>query len=209
MKQKLKKNLHVLQGSVKYRLMLYTRKGDDGTTKLFGCTQGARVSKADFVFEVLGSCDTLNCMLGYAKTLSKKSHDVLAIETDKVSYEEILETFQQHLFCIQAEISGSDTHPTQTHILYLEKIIYEVETLLPPITSFIIPGGSETGAYIDIVRTQARKTERDVVSLKQKKGSIISTESVIYLNRLSSALYALARFANYQEGHTEHAPTYT
>lgn len=193
---------------MKYKHMLYTRKGDNGTTKLFDCPQGKRVSKSDFVFEVLGTIDELNSSLGYAKVLSRKSNDTLVFETKKVNYEEILETLQQSLFCIQAELGGSDIHVNKTHTLYLEKVIYEVETLLPPITSFIVPGGGETGAYLDIVRTVARRAERQLVQLQNKKVRVVNDESIIFMNRLSSALYALARFANYQEGYSERKPDY-
>lgn len=188
--------------------MLYTGKGDSGTTKLFDCPQGHRVSKSDFVFEVLGTLDELNSSIGYAKVLSKKSNDTLSMGTQKVSYEEILETFQQSLFCIQAELGGSDIHATKNHVLYLEKVIHEIETLLPPIKSFIIPGGGETGAYLDVGRTITRRVERQLVSLKDTKKRTVSDESVVFLNRLSSALYALARFANYQEGYFEKKPEY-
>lgn len=188
--------------------MLYTGKGDNGTTKLFDCPQGKRVSKSDFVFEVLGTFDELNSSLGYTKVLSKKSNDMLSMETRKVSYEEILEVLQQSLFCIQAELGGSDIHVTKDHILYLEKVIYAVETLLPPIKSFIIPGGGETGAYLDIVRTIARRAERQLILLRHKQERIISDKSIIFINRLSSVLYALARFANYQEGYSEGKPNY-
>lgn len=193
---------------MKYNYMLYTGKGDNGTTKLFDCPQGERVSKSDFVFEVLGTLDELNSSIGYAKALSRKSNDTLYIVTQKVSYEEILEVFQQNLFCIQAELGGSDIHVNKDHILYLEKVIHEIETLLPPIKSFIIPGGGETGAYLDIGRTVARRVERQLVLLKHTKKRTVSDESVVFLNRLSSALYALARFANYQEGYSEKKPEY-
>lgn len=198
----------MLEDCVKYKHMLYTRKGDNGTTKLFDCPQGKRVSKSDFIFEVLGTLDELNSSLGYAKMLSRKSNDTLLIETKKVNYEEILEALQQSLFCIQAELGGSDIHVNKTRTLYLEKVIYEVETLLPPITSFIVPGGGETGAYLDIVRTIARRTERQLVQLQNKKVRVVDNESIIFINRLSSALYALARFANYQEGYSERKPDY-
>ena len=188
--------------------MLYTKKGDNGTTKLFDCPQGKRISKSDFVFEVLGTIDELNSSLGYAKVLSKKSKDMLFFETQKVSYEKILETLQQNLFCVQAELGGSDIHLRKNHIIYLEKVIYEITTLLPPIKSFIIAGGGETGAYLDIVRSVARRAERQVVKLKDGKERIVSDESIIFLNRLSSVLYALARFANYQEGYFERKPEY-
>lgn len=208
MKQRLSENLPVSAVSVRYSYMLYTGKGDSGTTKLFDCPQGKRVSKSAFIFEALGTLDELNSSLGYAKALSRKSNDVLAMETQKVSYEEILEIFQQSLFCVQAELGGSDLHATRDHILYLEKVIHEVETFLPAIKSFIVPGGGETGAYLDIGRTIARRAERHLILLRDKKERIISNDSVAFLNRLSSALYALARFANYQEGYSEKKPDY-
>ena len=188
--------------------MLYTGKGDSGTTKLFDCPQGERVSKAEFIFEVLGTLDELNSSLGFAKTLSKKSNSALILEAQKISYKEILEIFQQTLFCIQAEVGGSDMRATKEDLVYLEKITNTIEKLLPPIKSFIVSGGGETGAFLDIIRTIARRAERQMIALRQKKERIISDESIAFLNRLSSALYALARFANFQEGHSEKKPEY-
>ena len=193
---------------MKYKHMLYTRKGDNGTTKLFDCPQGKRVSKSDFVFEVLGTVDELNSSIGYAKVLSKKSNDTLSIETQKISYEKIIEILQQNLFCIQAELGGSDIHLDKNHILYLEKVIYEIETVLPPITSFIVPGGGETGSYLDVARTIARRAERQLVTLRHTRERVVTNESITFMNRLSSVLYAMARFANYQEGYSEGKPDY-
>jgi len=174
--------------------MLYTKKGDNGTTKLFNCPAGIRISKSSFIFEVLGTLDELNSSLGYVKVLSKKSNNTLSLETRKVSYEEILEILQQNLFCIQAELGGSDIHLTKNHINYLEKVIYEITTLLPPIKSFIITGGGETGAYLDISRSVARRAERQVVKLKESKERLVREESIIFLN--------------YQEGYSEKKPDY-
>lgn len=188
--------------------MLYTKKGDSGTTKLFNCEQGQRVSKADFVFEVLGSVDELNCSIGYAKAIAKKTHCTLYIDNQKFSYEEILEKIQNILFCIQADLGGSNISITDKHTLYLEKVIYEIETTLPPITSFIVPGGGEIGAYLDVLRTITRKVERKLVLLKEKNSKIFNKENIIFMNRLSSVFYALARFANYQEGYVEKEPSY-
>ncbi len=188
--------------------MLYTGKGDSGTTKLFNSKKGKRINKSDFIFEVLGSFDELNSNLGYAKVLSKKSKYTLLIEKKKVSYVDILETIQQNLFCIQAELGGSDIHINKKHTLYLEKVIHEVETLLPPIKSFIIAGGGETGAYLDITRTIARKAERQLIQISHKKKQTIGVDSITFMNRLSSTLYALARFANYQKGYSEGKPDY-
>ena len=196
--------------------MLYTKKGDNGTTKLLNCPSGTRVSKSFFVFEVLGTLDELNSSLGYAKALSRKYKLSVFMKDRRMFYEEIINIFQQNLFCIQAELGGSLIHASQEHVLFLEEVLYEIETLLPPVKSFIIPGGGEAGAYLDIVRTIARRAERGMVMLKDKKydhqlidrEKEINTTSLIFLNRLSSALYALARFANYQEGYTEKKPEY-
>lgn len=189
--------------------MLYTKKGDNGTTKLFDCKEGQRISKSAFVFEVLGTLDELNSSLGYAKALSTKSQNHVMVDKEKIQYADIIEKFQQNLFCIQAELGGSDIHVTPDHVLYLEKVIHEVEVLLPPIKSFIVVGGGESGAYLDVCRTIARRAERHLVLLRDNKEREVSDDSITYLNRLSSALYALARFANYQEGFIEHKPTYT
>lgn len=167
------------------------------------------MSKSDFVFEVLGTIDELNCTLGYAKALAHKFKLSLFVKNKRTSYGEILENFQQNLFCIQAELAGSSISGKEEKVTYLEDIIYEVETLLPPIKSFIVPGGGEAGAYLDLARTVARKTERMAVSLKDKSDRELSGPSLVFLNRLSSALYALARFANYQEGRSEGKPSYS
>lgn len=188
--------------------MLYTKKGDNGTTKLFDCPRGVRMSKSSFVFETLGTIDELNSSIGYAKALCKKNNLALGTKKGRVPYKEILEIFQQNLFCIQAELGGSDSCISEKQILFLEEVIYEVETMLPPIKSFVIPGGGEAGAYLDVARTIARRAERECVILREKKERQINTASLTFLNRLSSALFALARFANYQEGYTERSPNY-
>lgn len=188
--------------------MLYTRKGDRGTTKLFDCPQGKRLSKSLFIFETLGVLDELNSSLGYVKALSKKSSKVLVMEARDIPYEEIIEIFQQNLFCIQAELGGSNIHITKDHILYLEKVIREIETFLPPIKSFVIPGGGQVGAYLDVVRTVARRAERRIVTLREQGEKKVENTSLEFLNRLSGVLYALARFANYQDGFIEKKPDY-
>lgn len=188
--------------------MLYTGKGDKGTTKLFNCPQGQRISKGEFVFEALGTLDELNSSIGYAKVLSRKHSDHIYIDGDSIDYENILEVFQQNLFCIQAELGGSDIHATKDHIEYLEKIISIIDLELPPVKSFIVPGGTESGAYLDVCRTIARRAERDVIVLNGSGKRKIDDCSIAYLNRLSSALYALARFANYSSGMKENKPEY-
>jgi ATP:cob(I)alamin adenosyltransferase len=86
--------------------------------------------------------------------------------------------------------------------------IRNVEKVIPPIHTFILSGGSESSAYLDITRTYARKTERKYVHLINQEPSQKNQYTSAYLNRLSSTLYALARFTNYQLKQTEQSPTY-
>lgn len=188
--------------------MLYTRKGDSGTTKFFHSEKGERVSKSSPVFEALGTVDELNCHLGFCKALAKETKDRLLMQNSKESYEDILEKIQQCLFSLQAELGGATFYLNNTHVEYLEKVIAEVEVVLPPIKSFLVPGGGATGAYLDISRTVARRVERLIVFLKENNLKEINEQSLIFINRLSSVLYALARFANYQEGYAEDKPNY-
>ena len=188
--------------------MLYTKKGDSGTTKLFSSTSDERLLKSDTIFAALGALDEVNTHIGYVKTLSRVSKDSVVIDTQKVSYEEILDTVLQHLFCIQAELAGSPATLTQSHLLYVEHVIAEVETVLPPIKTFIIPGGGPTAAYLDVCRTVARRAERAITQVVSEKKYTITQNTIAYMNRLSSILYALARFANYQEGYVEKKPVY-
>ncbi|MBI3305997.1 cob(I)yrinic acid a,c-diamide adenosyltransferase [Candidatus Nomurabacteria bacterium] len=188
--------------------MLYTRKGDSGTTKLFNCAVGVRVAKSNFIFEALGALDELNSVLGYAKALCKKAGIVVFTGERRIHYDEILHIFQEGLFLAQAELGGSPVRIKKTDVLFLEKIIFEIETMLPPIKSFIVPGGGEAGSYLDIARTIARRAERQIVSLGSGKENCVEDCTLQFLNRLSSALYALARFANYQEGYLERKPEY-
>jgi ATP:cob(I)alamin adenosyltransferase len=188
--------------------MLYTRKGDTGTTKLFNCPQGVRLSKSDAIFTALGTLDELNCSIGFAKVLANKSRDMLGLSGKRTSYALILEQLQNSVFIVQAELAGSVISLKKSDVEFAEAIVGEVETLLPPITSFIVSGGGETGAFLDICRTIARRAERTVIIAKEKEECALSSETLQFLNRLSSVLYALARFANYQEGYIEKAPSY-
>lgn len=188
--------------------MLYTKKGDGGTTKLFDCPQGVRVSKSDFAFEVLGTLDEINSSLGFAKVLAEKSGIDITFQGKAMSYVEILEKLQENLFSIQGEVAGADTHIKMDSVTFEEEVIDEIEKTLTPINSFIISGGTELGAYLDVCRTIARKSERYLVTLKEKNERKINDESMIFMNRLSSILYALARYANQQNNIKEKGPSY-
>lgn len=188
--------------------MLYTKKGDSGTTKLWDSDNGLRISKGELVFEALGTVDELNSALGYAKVLCRKNNKSILIKGEKVTYEYLIEKIQLILFSVQAELGGAQIHTKEDHVKYLEDVLFEVETILPPLHSFVVYGGGEVGAYLDLVRAIARRSERLVVAVAEEGNRVVSSETIKFLNRLSSALYGLARYANYEEGYVEKKPDY-
>lgn len=112
--------------------MLYTRKGDNGTTKTFGCDQ--RISKSSVVAEALGSLDEINSFLGVARA---KTQDLnFKIKNKEIEFAKIILEVQQNLFITQAEVAGSTMSIDKEKILKVEKIVDEIEKVLPPIKSF-------------------------------------------------------------------------
>ena len=175
--------------------MLYTRKGDNGKTQIFGCDQ--KLSKSSVVAEALGTLDEVNSFLGLIKS---------RISDKKLK--EITNQIQENLFTIQAEVAGADKKITEEKILAAEKIIDMIEKELPPIKTFFISGATEVSAMLDFARTLARRAERRVIEVEEEKYEKISSAALAYLNRLSSLLYALARQSAHKSGIKESAPDY-
>lgn len=186
--------------------MLYTRKGDGGTTKTFGCDQ--RISKSSATAEALGSLDEINSLLGLVKVESAKIGFGLTIGDVERSFESIIHEVQETLFIIQAEIAGFPKHIGDEKVKGAELIIDTAEKMLPPIKTFFISGGTELAALCDFARTTARRAERRVVQVHEEKMVEVSKETLSYLNRLSSLLYALARLSNHMSGKLETPPSY-
>ncbi|MFA5651944.1 MAG: cob(I)yrinic acid a,c-diamide adenosyltransferase [Candidatus Paceibacterota bacterium] len=174
--------------------MLYTKKGDDGKTNIFGCDQ--RLSKSSAIAEALGCLDEINSYLGVIK----------AKINDKEN-KELIHAIQNNLFIIQAEVAGADKKINEREVKNLEKIINNIEKELSPIKSFLISGANEISADFDFARTLARRAERRVVAVSDEGITKIDTETLVYLNRLSSLLYALARQSAKESGE-EIAPKY-
>ena len=97
---------------------------------------------------------------------------------------------------------------TPEKILRVEQIVDEIEKVLPPIKSFFISGATEVGALFDVARTLSRRAERRVVAVKEESMVNMSPDTMKYLNRLSSLLYALARISSHIEGAEEIKPDY-
>jgi cob(I)alamin adenosyltransferase len=184
--------------------MLYTRKGDGGTTKTFGCDQ--RISKSSLVAEALGALDEVNSFLGIARARSTRR--IFKIKTKEIKFSDTILEIQQNLFIVQAEVAGATLFIDQEKIKNIEDVIDGIEKILPPINSFFISGSTELSATFDFARTLARRAERRVVAAKEEKKITVNANTLSYLNRLSSLLYALARISSHQEGVEEPKPTY-
>ena len=182
--------------------MLYTRKGDNGTTKTFGCDQ--RISKSSAIAEALGSLDEINSFLGLCKVKARK--EKLLVE--KSAVDKIVHEIQKNLFIVQAELAGASMSIDEEKVKEIEKIIDLIEKELPPIKTFFISGGTELASVFDIARTIARRAERRVTAVSEEGKVEIKASTKAYLNRLSSVLYALARLSNFREGITEQSPDY-
>ncbi len=180
--------------------MLYTRKGDKGDTSAFGCCQ--RFSKNSKLAEALGSVDEINSLLGVCKVKSAGFN----FKIKNFNVPEIIGKIQENLFTIQANIAGADKKISQENIIFLENITDAIEKELPLIKSFFISGGTEVSALLDYSRSVSRRAERRLVALTKTKK--FDEEILAYLNRLSSLLYALARFVNFKLKIKEKSPEY-
>jgi ATP:cob(I)alamin adenosyltransferase len=177
--------------------MLYTRVGDDGTTKIFGCDQ--RISKSSAVTEALGAMDEVNSYLGLCKVGSKEQG---------FGFEKAIHSIQKNLFIVQAELAGARESITDKKVKDLEGVTNSIEEKLPKINSFFISGSTELSASFDFARTLARRAERRVVAVYEDGDVGVSKYTLQYLNRLSSVLYAFARLSSHLSGITEQSPDY-
>lgn len=172
-------------------MKIYTKTGDDGTTALFG---GKRVPKDDLRVSAYGEVDELNAALGLVLK-SIKDNDNTAL----------LMQIQKDLFAMGACLANPG-HKKQKpkaafsaeKILLLEKAIDACAEELPPVTEFVLPGGSRTASVLDLARTICRRAERSVVSLSRKEE--VDPNILVYLNRLSDLLFMLARAENKKAG---------
>ena len=174
-------------------MKIYTKRGDQGTTNLFG---GTTIEKSHTRLHAYGTVDELNSILGMALThpVSKRGSDIL-IE------------IQKQLFVVGADLATLPSKKTriervgQNEIHQIESWIDELDEQLPALTSFILPGGSSIGSALHMARTVCRRAERYTVELMRSEG--VSEHSLIYLNRLSDFLFVLARYENQQLGTEE------
>lgn len=194
-------------GRINKKNILYTGRGDNGTTTLFHCDQG-RISKSANIIEALGSLDELNAYLGVVRVNSLYDHISIKLGGKNINLEKIILNIQNNLFVIQAEVAGSQIFVKNKDVKYLEVLIAKIGEIIPPIKSFTISGGSLTSASLDFARTLARRAERMLVRVEDEGYKKLKPNTIAYMNRLSSALFALSRYSNYILSEKEDHPKY-
>lgn len=164
--------------------MIYTRTGDDLTTSAIG---GQRVSKDAPIISFYGEIDSLNAMLGFAASAANHHH-----------IREQIEREQRHLFTLPLLVSPNckahDADIIRKATATLEQEIDKATATLPPLTDFLLPGGTLAASAVGLARTQCRKAERALTSLHAH--SQIAPECAAYINRLSDWLYTISRVLN-------------
>jgi cob(I)alamin adenosyltransferase len=175
---------------------IYTRTGDDGTT---GLVDGSRRSKADARMHAIGEVDEANSALGIAIAALERGGGAAHVAG--------LRRIQNDLFDLGADIAtpGEDFEPgemtlrvVQSQVDWLEQVIDAANEQLDPLTSFILPGGSEAGAALHLARAICRRAERALVSAA--RNDAINPLAQSYLNRLSDYLFVLCRLVNKESG---------
>jgi cob(I)alamin adenosyltransferase len=174
---------------------IYTKTGDAGTTGLGG---GQRVPKDARRVETYGTVDELNSQIGLA--LSAGVCERLAAELPRI---------QNELFDLGSDLATPATsqarHPVPTveirHIERLESLIDELNDVVGPLANFLLPGGSLGAAQLHVARTVCRRAERQATALARDEP--IGPTVLPYLNRLSDALFVMARYENHERGVAE------
>lgn len=173
-------------------MKIYTRKGDDGTTGLW---YGGRVAKSDGRPDAYGTLDEAASQLGLARAAARDDAglhaDIVAVQTDLFIAGAELATAPEAAGRLEPGVSKV----TQDMVDRLEPLIdaYMDQVTLPP--KFVLPGGTELSARLDVARTSIRRAERRVVELKLA-GELPDDTVLHYLNRASDLVYAMARYAD-------------
>ena len=171
---------------------VYTRTGDDGTTAL---GEGTRVPKDAARIEAYGTVDELSSILGAAR----------AIGLDR-SLDGALSSIQNELFHLGSDLCvpelDKERRPVprieSRHVDALENLMDRLSAKLEPLENFILPGGTAAAAQLHVARTVCRRAERRLVTLASLEP--VGAHAVRYLNRLSDALFVMARYENLTKG---------
>lgn len=166
------------------KVKIYTRTGDNGMTSLFG---GKRVEKHNLQVIAYGTLDELNSVLGLLISYLTKGSEPFTF----------LRQVQSDIFTIGAHLAGSkqELNHIGKRVPEMEKYIDTLDTDLPPLKNFILPGGKREASYAHLARSICRRAEREVIRLSKEHG-MVDNQAIMYLNRLSDLLFILARYLN-------------
>jgi cob(I)alamin adenosyltransferase len=175
---------------------IYTKRGDAGETSLAG---GQRVAKDSLRIEAYGTVDELNAFIGLANVTCR---DEMRQEARIGLLVEIMRRVQHELFNLGSILATKpeDVHPKQARITLaeVEQLEREMDVMnddLPPLRSFVLPGGTRLNAELHIARTVCRRAERALIALTRDEH--VPPEAVQYLNRLSDALFVWSRWVSH------------
>ena len=169
-------------------MKVYTKKGDGGNTSL---ANGMSVSKADDRIELIGTIDELNSYIGHAKVLSEGHL--------KTNLAEIQRTLMKIMAAV-ADPRNLDYRMSAEETVHLEEQIDELEAAFPRVKDFVLYGGCELSARLDIARSVTRRQSGDFAKWHRITAD---AKAMQYVNRLADYLYVEARFADHQSGNTE------
>ena len=176
-------------------MKIYTKTGDKGTTALFG---GTRVPKHHIRIECYGTVDELNSHLGLIRDQDIDKHSknmLISIQENLFTLGAILATDPEKSLLKSGKARLNIPRISDADITLLEEEMDHMNTTLPPMTHFVLPGGHQTVSFCHIARCVCRRAERLTTSLNEIEP--LQAELLIYLNRLSDYLFVLARKLSY------------
>jgi cob(I)alamin adenosyltransferase len=168
---------------------IYTRGGDKGATSL---GDGTRVAKHDPRVAAYGTVDECNSVIGIARLHTKGDAEADAM----------LGRIQNDLFDLGADLCTPEAEnpkwpPLRVVAAQTERLEREIDAMneaIPPLKSFVLPGGSQAAAWLHLARTVARRAEREITALAESQP--VGAEAIKYINRLSDHLFVMARRLN-------------
>lgn len=176
-------------------MKIYTKTGDKGETGLIG----KRISKNSKIIEAIGHLDELNAHIGLIISALSVSKNNKLFSTEILTLEKI----QSLIFSIGAVFAGGKiTIDFSSTLLEIEDEIDLIESKVPALINFILPGGSICSAQIHVARAVCRRCERRLVDVQNENVEEFS-EILKIMNRLSDYFFVLARLVNKIEGNNE------
>ena len=169
---------------------IYTKSGDKGKTRL---ATGEPVVKWDTRVEAYGTIDEVNAVLGIAAMIAEGQ------------FKSAINRIQNDLFDLGADLATPDKgkdlgyEPLRIQASQVERLEAEIDAMnddIPPLDSFVLPGGSCLASYLHLARTICRRAERTIAKLASAEDEIINEQALIYANRLSDWLFVASRAAN-------------